>query len=276
MGYDDILLLLHHLKDITDKWQEIGIALGFSQEVLDDIKTSTSTGGSVACLIEMLTRWLKCAPPKYCLPTLEALLEALRHDTVGEHRIAYNLEQEFMSMFSHSNSQQFVTLIHFVCTNCSICRFISMYSQPKKTWYVCSASPTCVSMLSIFLHCTEVVLSKDHLQLLLHYVEHAAEKWRAIGTVLKFSKELLDAIETSPKGPVACLTEMLTYWLKRAPPKYSFPTLEALLEALRDDTIEEYRIAYGIEQEFTGMPCHSILNVFNNYLHTKIVYAGSI
>ena len=105
-----------------------------------------------------------------------------------------------------------------------------------------------------FLCCMRLafVLSEDHLLPLLPFVKRASRKWREIGAVLKFSKESLDAIEasTSTEGPVACFTELLTRWLKRAPPKYSPPTLEALLDALRDDTIEEEGIAYDVGQEF--------------------------
>ena len=111
-------------------------------------------------------------------------------------------------------------------------------------------------LLSLFL-CTcstALLLSEDNLKPLLHFVERAAERWREIGAALKFSKESLDAIQTSTstRGPVACLTKLLTRWLKRAPPKYSLPTLETLLEALRDEAIEEYRIAYDMELEFTS------------------------
>ena len=84
--------------------------------------------------------------------------------------------------------------------------------------------------------------------------ERVAKKWRVIGTALKFNKKSLEAIEisTSTGEPAACLNELVTRWLNRAPPKYSFPTLEVLLEALRDEAIGEHRIAYFMELELTG------------------------
>ena len=98
---------------------------------------------------------------------------------------------------------------------------------------------------------TALVLDEDHLQLLLSFVKREAAKWRKIGVSLKFEDALLDEIETSTTGgPVACFTELLTRWLKRVPPKFSLPTLEVLLEALREDAVGEYRIAYNLEQEF--------------------------
>ena len=88
-------------------------------------------------------------------------------------------------------------------------------------------------------------------------MKRVAGKWREIGVALKFDDALLDAIEkfNSTGGPVSCLTQLLIRWFKRAPPKYRLPTLEELLKALRNDTVEEHRVAYDLEQEFTGKTC---------------------
>ena len=105
-----------------------------------------------------------------------------------------------------------------------------------------------------FLCRTALLLDEDHLQLLLSFVKRAAAKWREIGACLKFEDAVLNKIETSISNgdAVACFTELLTRWLKRAPPKHSFPTQEALLEALREDDVGEERIAYNLEQELTS------------------------
>ena len=73
------------------------MSLKFEEAVLNKIESSISNGGPVACFSELLTRWLKRAPPKFSLPTLEALLEVLQEEDVGEYRIAYTMEKEFKS-----------------------------------------------------------------------------------------------------------------------------------------------------------------------------------
>ena len=93
----DLQLLLRFTKDAAPKWREIGLALGFSMGVLDAIaaKLENTSRGPVACFSDLLSRWLKFAPPKHRLPTPELLAEALREDTVGEERMALDLTQEF-------------------------------------------------------------------------------------------------------------------------------------------------------------------------------------
>ena len=99
---DHLPLLLSFAKRASAKWRKIGVSLKFEDAVFNEIETSISNGEAVACFTELLTRWLKRAPPKHSLPTLEAMLEALREDAVGEERIAYNLEQDFTSNI-HTN-----------------------------------------------------------------------------------------------------------------------------------------------------------------------------
>ena len=125
----------------------------------------------------------------------------------------------------------------------------------------------CVKRCLVYFLCrTALVLDEDHLPLLLSFAKRAAGKWREIGAYLKFEDAILNKIETSIStgGPVACFTELLTRWLKRAPPKFSLPTLEALLEALREDDVGEERIAYNLEQELTSKSRANLCVPLNN------------
>lgn len=100
----------------------------------------------------------------------------------------------------------------------------------------------------------EDVLSKHHLNLLLGFVKDAAPKWREIGLALGFSTDVLDGIATKPdnisRGPIACFTDLLSRWLKWAPPNHHFPTVKTLAEALRSGTVGEERMAYDLVQGF--------------------------
>ena len=81
------------------------MALGFSKGILDMIaETPGNQREPIACFTDMLSRWLKWAPPKHALPTPEKLAEALRDDTVGEERMAYGLIKNFkrkITYFAH-------------------------------------------------------------------------------------------------------------------------------------------------------------------------------
>jgi len=89
------------------------------------------------------------------------------------------------------------------------------------------------------------------LQPLLRFIGKAAAKWRLVGVALEFQPDVLNIIEQENGGkPVNCFTALLSRWLKRAPHKYSLPTLETLVRALRENTVEEYRVAYSLEQDF--------------------------
>ena len=103
-------------------------------------------------------------------------------------------------------------------------------------------------------HCTGYILSQDDLQPLLDFVGHAAAKWREIGGALGFSTDVLDTIAAKPenmsRGPVACFTDLLSRWLKWAPPNHDLPTLETLAKALRAGTVGEERMAYDLTQGF--------------------------
>ena len=65
----------------------------------------------------------------------------------------------------------------------------------------------------------------------------AAPQWQAVGGALGFLYSDLTIIQQSPllipEGPTGYFREMLSQWLKWAPPNHPWPTLEALQAALR-------------------------------------------
>ena len=90
-------LLLELVGTVADKWKAVGLALGFSMNELKQIEATVSltTEGPEAYFREMLSRWLKWAPPNHSLPSSHTLAKALRCKTVKEERLAYELEQYF-------------------------------------------------------------------------------------------------------------------------------------------------------------------------------------
>ena len=77
------------------------MALQFSKNELDAIAATAGNTTPIACFTDLLSRWLKRAPPNHDLPTLETLAKVLRGGTVGEERMAYELMQNFQGKMRH-------------------------------------------------------------------------------------------------------------------------------------------------------------------------------
>ena len=99
-------------------------------------------------------------------------------------------------------------------------------------------------------------LSLSDLGSLLDCVGVAAAKWKPIGIALNFDPYVLEIISTVPenivRGPQACFSDLLTWWLKWAPPPREWPTLATLVAALRSEIVEEFRLAAELERNFKG------------------------
>ena len=86
----DLAILLDTLKPATPHWKTVGLALGFLDHELTIIECTPLLipEGLTGYSREMLSQWLKWAPPNHCLPTLEALTLALqrsRHERLAVH-----------------------------------------------------------------------------------------------------------------------------------------------------------------------------------------------
>ena len=79
------------------------------------------------------------------------------------------------------------------------------------------------------------VLGEDHCTQLFQMTRKASGKWRAIGMELGFKTDKLDALVGEPgcHGDESYYTAMLRKWLDWAPPNHPFPTLSALVAAIR-------------------------------------------
>ena len=84
--------LLKKTKSAASHWRDIGRALGFSEDSLDIISRTNGLHTEVDYYSEMLSQWLKWAPPVHSFPTLKKFASALR--SVGEESLAYGLEHD--------------------------------------------------------------------------------------------------------------------------------------------------------------------------------------
>ena len=98
----------------------------------------------------------------------------------------------------------------------------------------------------------DIILREKHLAILLEILEPATPQWKAVGFALGFQNYELRTIELAPlliaEGLTGYFREMLSQWLKWAPPKHSQPTLKALEAVLQKSGHEE--LAVKLRQNF--------------------------
>ena len=92
LNENDLCVLMEGLNNIRAKWNNLGLQLGVSVGALNAIKKDYNSTSD--CLRETLTTWLKtCRLP----PTWSDVVDALRSGSVGEVRLAVELEQKYCS-----------------------------------------------------------------------------------------------------------------------------------------------------------------------------------
>ncbi len=97
---------------------------------------------------------------------------------------------------------------------------------------------------------TETLLSLRDLAHLCSVLRSVAVRWVDLGLQVGVSMDDLDVIRSNPlvlhEGIRGFLREMLRQWLQEA----KRPTLEDIVEALRQDVVGEERLASGLRKEF--------------------------
>ena len=93
----DIAKLLNLMHNFSDKWNEIGLGLGFVPSELRQISSNPSLfmHAPASFLTTLLSQWAQWPTEEHSTkPTLEALCEALRGSLVGLGRLAEQVEKE--------------------------------------------------------------------------------------------------------------------------------------------------------------------------------------
>ena len=93
LSIENLADLQEFLKCVASQWFLLGLQLRFTHDELLTIQRDPLliTQGPVGYLCRLLSQWLKWAPPKHSLPTVESLADALQK--VNEERLAYELIQ---------------------------------------------------------------------------------------------------------------------------------------------------------------------------------------
>ena len=81
------------VSEAASNWRALGRELGFNHDELTEVTRCPGLNEGKDYMDELLSRWLKRAPPNHLLPCVEDLATALRSKSVGEARTAYDLMQ---------------------------------------------------------------------------------------------------------------------------------------------------------------------------------------
>ena len=111
-----------------------------------------------------------------------------------------------------------------------------------------------------------VILAEQDLFILTEILRPAAPQWQAIGGALGILQHDLIIIQHRPmlipEGSPGYFREMLSLWLKWAPPNHTWPTIEAL--ALAIQSIEQEGLAVNLKPMFLqkkgSESCHSVIS----------------
>ena len=99
---EDVKFLLEELCHYSYKWDVIGLALGFVDGELKNIKHSSPQASAQHFMKEMLVKWAHWPTKDHSnSPTLENLCNALRSKLVGLNTIADELYLKKNSLSSH-------------------------------------------------------------------------------------------------------------------------------------------------------------------------------
>ena len=85
------------VSEAAAKWRALGRKLGFTHDELGDVTRCPGLKEDKDYMDELLSRWLKWAPPNHLFPCVEGLATALRSKSVGEERTAYDMMQMIKS-----------------------------------------------------------------------------------------------------------------------------------------------------------------------------------
>jgi len=98
---NDLSALNAHLRCVAQKWQTLGLQLGFTTEMLATlVPTSDGSCDPAINLSKVLYTWLQHTNPP---ATLEALCRALSHATVGEEKVGEFLFGRFIPVIFKSD-----------------------------------------------------------------------------------------------------------------------------------------------------------------------------
>lgn len=106
----------------------------------------------------------------------------------------------------------------------------------------------------------DVILTEQDLHILTKILRPAAPQWKAVGLAIGFPNHELAILECNPllisEGVTGFFRDMLSQWLKWAPPNHPSPTLEGLVPALQGSGHED--LVVQLRRTFLQKKCKTV------------------
>ena len=93
-GIDDLDEVLTVLEPVSEKWEELGLALGLKKPTLDKIHADHH-GNISKCKLHMLSYWLQWRDDCEATCNWQSLAGALKKPTVNHKPIAESIQKRF-------------------------------------------------------------------------------------------------------------------------------------------------------------------------------------
>lgn len=107
----DMIKVLNVIHDHSDKWQNIGLGLGFHQPELNYIQSMPTLlhDAPKSYLKELLNQWYQWPTEKhYQIPNIKVLCESLQSSFVGLGRLAEEVKKAFVNAAIKTNSSKII------------------------------------------------------------------------------------------------------------------------------------------------------------------------
>ena len=114
----DVVALMNLIHNFSNKWNEIGLGLGFAPSELKQISSNPSLfmSAPASFLTELLSQWVRWPTMTHpTKPTLRALCGTLRSSLVGLGNLAEKLQREIECSTTGKGS----FAVQFACNYCA-------------------------------------------------------------------------------------------------------------------------------------------------------------
>ena len=233
LSEDDVPTLMDSLVEVSNKWEEIGIALGLPRHTISECKGSSNA----VSMTNILCGWVSC---KHQDITLSKLKLALGSQLVKRSSFAPTMEKMFRDAKGRNTTK----------------------SGSGSTGDEAGSKADIGAKLSLVFD--EVCLYEDDISILSELLVICAHKWNHIGTALGLPVSILKTLETNhltSEADILCLRDILFAWITGAHGSARYPTLNNLKLTLESQLVGLRTTAYDLEERLIKARRQFILSV---------------
>ena len=237
----DVPILMDSLVEVSNKWEEIGIALGLPRHSISECKGSSNA----VSLTNILVEWMLC---KHKGITLNKLKLTLDSQLVGGSSLAPIMEKRF-------RDAKRTNIVPVANKNGSGSENLAIEEADNSEAKVAT---------KLSLEFEEICLSESDVSILSELLVVCAHKWNHIGTALGLPVSILKKLEAkclTSEADILCLRDILFAWITGAHGVARRVTLNNLKLTLESQLVGLHSSAYGLEERLIKARRQQILSV---------------